>query len=236
MENASKALLMAAGILIGLILLTSGVYLFNTIRSSQQAKYANLSEEQILAYNAEFESYDKQRMYGTDVITVLNKAIDLNTQNEWYSNKDYQIDVTFKLQTTVENYIIPYSLNKTTRKMEQGKRQSAGKTDKYTLIGDGKKAYSILDNSDFKQIEKFLKTQTEESEKRRNEKKEKYKDKDGNVVEYETYYEIYYNGFSDFKRKIFKCTNVEYNNLGKISKMEFEEIPASELKSGNKLK
>lgn len=236
MENASKALLMAAGILIGLILLTAGMYLFNTIRTSQQAKYLNLSEEQILAYNAEFESYDKQRMYGTDVITVLNKAIDFNTQNEWYSYQGYQIDVTFRLETTVENYIVPYKLNEKTHKMEQGKKQSAGKTDKYTLIGDGKKIYSILNNSDYNQIEKFLKTQTEKSEIRRNAKKEKYKDRDGNIVEYETYYEIYYNGFSDFKRKIFRCTNVEYNNLGKISKMEFEEIPASELKSGNKLK
>lgn len=227
MENASKALLMAAGILIGLILLTSGVYLFNTIRSSQQAKYANLSEEQILAYNAEFESYDKQRMYGTDVITVLNKAIDLNTQNEWYSNKDYQIDITFKLQTTVENYIVPYSLNRITKKMEQGEKLPVGKTDKYTLIGNGQKTYSTLNSSDRTQIDNFLETQTEGSEKRQNEKKE-----NNNVI----YYEIYYNGFSDFKRKIFKCTNVEYNNLGKISKMEFEEIPASELKSGNKLK
>ena len=47
-------------------------------------------------------------MYGTDVITVLNKAIDFNTQNEWYSYQGYQIDVTFKLETTVENYIIFY--------------------------------------------------------------------------------------------------------------------------------
>lgn len=230
MENASKALLMAAGILIGLILLTAGIYLFNTIRASQEAKYLNLSEEQILAYNAEFESYDKQRMYGTDVITVLNKAIDFNTQNEWYSYQGYQIDVTFKLETTVENYIVPYSKNQKTHKMEQEKRISADKQVSYKLIGKRQDPYSILNKSDRKEIDTFLDTQIEKSEYIL-ENKTQY-DKGGNVEKYQ----MYYTGFSDFKRKIFRCTNVEYNNLGKISKMEFEEIPASELKSGNKLK
>lgn len=117
MENASKALLMAAGILIGLILLTSGVYLFNTIRASQQAKYTNLSEEQILAFNAEFESYDKQRMYGTDVITVLNKARDNNKRYE--DDDSYFIDIGIILKDDVRPVIVSYTWNDDTRKYTQ---------------------------------------------------------------------------------------------------------------------
>ena len=136
MENASRALLLAAGILLGLILLTSLMYIFNTIRDSTEAKYQILSEEQLLKYNAEFESYDKKYMYGTDVITVLNKAIDLNKQNKIYSAGDFQIDISFKLLTDVENYIIPYEWDPDTKKYKRLDRENKIGSKGYILKGN----------------------------------------------------------------------------------------------------
>ena len=42
MENATKALLMAAGVLIGIVILSLGVYLYGTI-----GNYVQMSQEEI---------------------------------------------------------------------------------------------------------------------------------------------------------------------------------------------
>lgn len=236
MENASRALLLAAGILLGLILLTSVMYIYNTIRDSTEAKYQLLSEEQLLKENAEFESYDKKYMYGTDVITVLNKAIDLNKQN--YSAGDFQIDITFKLLSDVENYIIPYQWDFDTKKYTRLERTNKTTPYKgYELKGneDIKRAisYSILNESHLTNIEAFLKTQVIKSEIRIN---EKYgRDGDNKYEKILTYYEMYYTGFSDFKRKIFTCVDIEYDTFtGKVKAMHFEEVnPDEEQKKNN---
>lgn len=227
MENASKALLLAAGILIGLILLSSAVYLYNTIRASQELKSIQLSEEQLLRYNAEFESYDKTRMYGTDVITVLNKAIDNNTKYE--NDESMFIDVSFKLKSDVKNYVDKYSyvkdttLNKYVWKKESNKTTTYGGTLSYSLIKN--KTYNLKNDgdNDIQQIQNFLDTQVQKSEFRINEKYNPSSSKKESDLEY---YEIYYTGFSDFKRKIFECKKIEYKN-GKVSAMHFEEIDIS---------
>lgn len=221
MENASKALLMAAGILIGLILLTSGVYLFNTIRSSQQAKYANLSEEQILAYNAEFESYDKQRMYGTDVITVLNKARDNNKRYE--DDDSNHIYIAFKLIDNVNVVIRTYTWNGRKFEATTNKTISRG-NNKYQYNFVAGQTYSLRNSGQAEMIKNFLNTSTDKTE---------IKDESGikniNSPQKGEYYTITYTGFSDFKRMIFKCNSekIEYNKVGKICYMEFEQIKPS---------
>ena len=46
----------------------------------------NIKNNKILSYNAEFEKYYNKNFLGTDVLTLINKALDNNEKN--YINKD----------------------------------------------------------------------------------------------------------------------------------------------------
>jgi len=81
MENAAKALEIAAGVLIGVILLTVIAYFFSTISIFPQEESNRESAEQLSKFNLEYEVYDKKAMYGADVISCLAKA---QSNNEKY--------------------------------------------------------------------------------------------------------------------------------------------------------
>lgn len=78
MENASKALLMAGGILLAILILSAFVFMFSSAKNFSASQDAKILEEQIKAFNSEYEAYNKTVMYGVDVITVINKSIDYN--------------------------------------------------------------------------------------------------------------------------------------------------------------
>ena len=92
MENASKALLIAGGVLIALIIISMLIMMLNKMSNLKNAQQEQIEIEQLAAFNAEFEAYNKKAMYGTDVITLINKVAE---NNKIYSgNTDYQIVIT----------------------------------------------------------------------------------------------------------------------------------------------
>lgn len=220
MENASKALLMTGSILIGIILLSIGVYIFRIMGESQKAQTSQLTEEQLVKYNMEYTAYNKSLMYGTDVISVLNKAIDNNDRNS--GDESMYINIEFKLKDNVSVAVVPYTWNEKTKKYEAGKttKTKASGNDKYTYNFEAGKTYSLKndkgEDTDTQMIRDFLATS-----------------KDGTAIKKPANpgigenYTITYTGFSDFKRMIFKCTKVQYNEVGKISYMKFEQRDSS---------
>lgn len=95
MENATEALLIAAGILFTILILTLFVYMFNTVNKIGQTAENNKEIEQITAWNAEWEAYNKRYLYGTEVLTVINKAEE--------NAKEHEI----KVQVLIDNEQIP---------------------------------------------------------------------------------------------------------------------------------
>lgn len=92
MENATKALLIAGGVLIAIIIITMFIMMFNRLSNIQNEQEEQQKIEQLAAFNAQFEAYNKKAMYGTDVITLINKVVE---NNKIYSgNTDYQITIT----------------------------------------------------------------------------------------------------------------------------------------------
>ena len=93
MENASQALIMAGGILVGIIIISMGVYLFSQAAAIPENYNATIEQQKLQAFNSQFETYcNKQN--GTsaqDIITVLNMATDNN--KEYTENEDYYINV-----------------------------------------------------------------------------------------------------------------------------------------------
>lgn len=89
MENASKALMIAGGVLIALIIITMFILMFNSIANIKKDQEEQTKNNQITAFNAEFEAYNKKIMYGTDVITLINKVAENN--KKYINNEEYQI-------------------------------------------------------------------------------------------------------------------------------------------------
>ena len=87
MENASKALLMAGGVLIAVLIIAILVRTFGTVGLFQKQKLTEEESRQIAEFNEQYLKYLNQYMYGTEVITIINKTID--------SKYPVQIKITF---------------------------------------------------------------------------------------------------------------------------------------------
>ena len=74
MENASKALLMAAGILVGVLILALMITLFAT-SSSLSRSYDNAKQEEaVQQFNSNFTKYLEKDIPIHDVVTICNFA------------------------------------------------------------------------------------------------------------------------------------------------------------------
>ena len=80
MENASKALIIAGGILLALMTLTLLVYGLTTTTRISEANDEAKKLEEIENFNSEYLAYNRRVMYGIDLINVINKAINNNAK------------------------------------------------------------------------------------------------------------------------------------------------------------
>lgn len=208
MENASKALLLTGSILVGIILLSLFMFVFSRMSEFQKSRASDITQEQILAHNEDYLSYQKGAMHGTDVITVLNKAIDNNERHR--NDKSYEVNIEFTLKEDIKAYIITYTLDNRTKKYSKKTEYIKANTGGINFLAG--KTYSIKNN--LNEIKKLLDTRFEDTNK-----KEYINDTD---------YKLTYTGFSDFKRMIFKCTDLNYNDIGLINYMKFEQVESSQ--------
>lgn len=126
MENASKALLMAGGVLIAIIIISLLVKTYGNIGAFQKQQISAEEAERIEAYNKEYTKYLNQYVYGTEVVTVVNCVA--NYQEK--TNNAFTINITFK-----ETY---------TYKLSNGKEYTTKGTLK--LKGDEDIKYQFIDS------------------------------------------------------------------------------------------
>lgn len=93
MDNATKAILMAGGVLIVLLILSLAVMMFRSIRTMDEAVDSKAMAQELQKWNSEWEAYNKQVMYGADVLTVVNKAAQVNHELADYPNYHVTIKV-----------------------------------------------------------------------------------------------------------------------------------------------
>lgn len=112
MENATKALLIASGTLIGVMLIALMMYFFRSLSPFEETRQKTEETDQITAFNEEYTAYEKKLMYGVDLISVLNKA---KSNNEKYAEgkytafaygNKYLVDIQFTLKKTLADQII----------------------------------------------------------------------------------------------------------------------------------
>lgn len=94
MENASKALLMTASILVGIIILSLGVYLVNSFRNFSQTYRDNIETQKIKQFNAQFTAISGRNNISIhEIITLRNFAKEFNDINSLDSTDSQYIHI-----------------------------------------------------------------------------------------------------------------------------------------------
>lgn len=125
MENASKALLMGAEILVGVMIISIGVYLFNTLGQYSAETAANMEQKQIDSFNQQFLTYygmissdginfEPIRCTIHDIVGVVNLSKKINEQNgftqiEPISDYSRYIQIDLKIGTKTYTNLEAYS-------------------------------------------------------------------------------------------------------------------------------
>lgn len=120
MENATKALIMAAEVLVGVMIISVGVYLFRTYGDFSSGTNKEIEDAQIAEFNQQF-----QKFYGTttkangkeepvectihDITSLANLAKKNNseyelTEQSGYSNSTYYVQIDVDNHKNIEKY------------------------------------------------------------------------------------------------------------------------------------
>ena len=95
MENASKALVMVGGVLLGILLIGLVIYVFG--QPSEMYKSIDDKEQakKIEKFNKEYEGYNRKNLRGTDIVSAMNKV---SSHNWSITENIYEItmEVTIK--------------------------------------------------------------------------------------------------------------------------------------------
>lgn len=103
MENASKALLMAGGILIALLIIGALLLMFNQISTYKQSESSNQKSAQLVKFNMDFERYlDDSGISGSDIVTLANKISDYNSKKETVHEVSNSVDYSIKMSLYVD--------------------------------------------------------------------------------------------------------------------------------------
>lgn len=94
MENATKALIIAATVLIAVLILSVGIYVFNHYMDFAYKNEENRAKQALVQYNTKFEKYINKTLTIQDVLTITNLARDYNERKSVdgitiiFNNKD----------------------------------------------------------------------------------------------------------------------------------------------------
>lgn len=227
MENSAKALLIAGGILISIVVISISMMVYSNVTSLSKQKQEIMDEEELIKYNKEWESYNRNNLKGTDIVTIYNKAMAENAEyEENYGIKNF-ITIEFSLKDDIkEYYVLHYWDNNKMKSKTSDERTVISGGKKYDTKSNYDKISSFFNNmkttgnkeiiKDISQIKNIADANTT------------LKNLDG--ISFQTVcnntlhppYIEHYTPQAAFKLLDFECTNITYNNE-RVSKISFSE-------------
>lgn len=78
MENATRALVMAGGVLISIIIITLLILMFNNLTHYQEAENDIKFAEELAKFNNQYITYNRKNVRGNEILTLANKMISHN--------------------------------------------------------------------------------------------------------------------------------------------------------------
>lgn len=101
MENATKALLIAAAVLIAILIISLGLVVYNS--SAETVKSANLSQQEVQSANEKFARYNGKNKRGSEVNAMLQTVLNANVDATAAGENDRRVTVKLGDDTLLAN-------------------------------------------------------------------------------------------------------------------------------------
>lgn len=211
MENASKVLIIAGGVLIAVMLAVLVYYVFTSWGDSQRMQQEDVNIQKVEDFNKSYLSYEKV-LYGSELLGLVNKMNDYNNSDDvrysGYSTMDLSIKIN-ELSGTTDNLFSKgtYNLTSVVNTINELLNDTVNSSKYKGKISDSQWEYLAKSSTStkFNDLCTELKIPTSIN---RNQLK-------SDAAEYYKYIQ--------FKRMKFKHTGTEFFDNGRVSKMSFEE-------------
>lgn len=219
MENASKALIMAAGVLIALMIIGALILMFSNLSNYQDTNIQTDREAQIVEFNNQYVTYDRNDVRGNDLISLLNKVVDYNSRKTGdTSDEKYQemkIDVIGISPVNFKYDSSDASMIKNKYNQDNVKNDLLDKVQEIENKYETKYISQLVSN-----ISNIM--DTNKGEEKAKEILPKSLSTYGSFAQIQKDTRTYYQ-YSQFKKAYFECVDRKYNkNTGRIIYMKFQ--------------
>ena len=136
MENASKALLISAAILIAILIISLMMVVYNEVSDYYAAGHEEKEIQQLKEFNEIFDNYNRENIRGTDMLSLMNRIIDYNERLSYEVNKQYpRMRVSIDIRGHVDEFRYEEDFSETIFTGNMGKARNGEITNK--LGADG---------------------------------------------------------------------------------------------------
>lgn len=105
MENASKALIMAGGMLLAILIVSLLVYAWSLFSKYQSSQDDLTDIEDTAKFNEQFTNYQRDNVKGYDILSLANKVTDYNyrkSESDRTNDENY-VPITIVINLTDDN-------------------------------------------------------------------------------------------------------------------------------------
>ena len=211
MSNASKALMMAGGVLISLMIIGVAIYMYNGIIKAKAQEDITAMSKNILKINGQIEAFtNASKIYGSNVLSLCNLIEDYRTKyvtSEGYPEilMEIKIDNNSLLKwdelcgKTLEDYklLAEYNL-----KVDQLKQLGDSYVGHYDYLG----TVEFLAGLQYEELELYIYSKCGEENQYLYEQ----------VINKVNQYQIMKSVLTEFKNKEFECKEIKYDDNTKI--------------------
>lgn len=248
--SLSKALIIVAGVLLAMLVVAFITFSFQRMGTWATANDQELLAEQKEKFNKEYEAYDKNLMYGVDVISCLNKALSNNDKiQKKMLDASYEVKVTVSLKQDepLQESIKVYHMNETGKEIEYGNNSGCLNVEledvefkflkkSYQKISSFEKNTQLKTQNENckKAATKMMLTKTGNGEGEEDLRallsvvdtlSEVVKNEDPERTNSDRWTKAEFrSALYDLKLRKFKCTKLGYSDQGRINEISFEEI------------
>ena len=249
MENASKALLMAGGMLLAILILTLLIYAWNLFSDYQSSSDKLADIENTAKFNQQFTNYDREDVQGYELISLVNQVVDYNQRKSTEGQNDEKYNpITIKINLVNDDNRKGYSKDYTNRLILYNTYTQSNAVNTFKdlintasnieeTFGGNDRANRVAKNFDSiflsdSQVEQEMKKGFTEQQVWDNAIKKYNALTNKTVTQNELKSEalgslrvqaLQYYEYMQFKRGVFKCINLKYDNVtGRVSIIDFE--------------
>ena len=103
MENASKALIIAGAILLSILIIAIGMYIYNSSQNSINEAGSQISAQEVQSFNQTWEMYEGKQS-GANVRTLISKMAANANANRKEATK--LLDLEYEATSGITNFVI----------------------------------------------------------------------------------------------------------------------------------